>query len=69
MMWGMVFAMQLKIKVDEWCLLWNAKMRIWRTTEFLRRGYGQTKIKRIWGEPCEHDNMKGLKVRKLKQMI
>ena len=25
MMWGMVFVMQLKINVDELCLLWNAK--------------------------------------------
>jgi len=61
--------MQLKIKVDEWCLLWNAEIRIWRATEFLRRGWGQTKFGQIWGEQCEHDNVKGLKVRKWKRMV
>jgi hypothetical protein len=48
-MWGVVFAMQLKIKVDEWCLLWNAKnddldenrifeVRIWRDQNLTNSG-------------------------------
>ena len=27
------------------------------------------KLDEFGGEPCEHDNVKGLKVRKLKQMV
>jgi len=50
--------MQLKMKVDEWCLAWN-KMTDSKTPDLLRWGHGHTKNEQNQDELFDDDHFKG----------